>query len=265
MPEFRRNIRLLLAYDGTRYAGWQKQAKDPTVQGVLEDKLAIMTGRPVVAHGAGRTDAGVHALAMVANFGTDADIPCAGFAKGLNSLLPADIRVLEVEEAPAGFHARKSARGKTYLYHLADNVVQLPTERLYVCHVPGGLDSEAMRASLPPLLGEHDFSSFEAAGSRDPALQKGRGARRHIHAAAIERSEERPERLRFTISGDGFLRHMVRNIVGTLIEVGKGKRTPADFAAVLAARDRSLAGPTAPAHGLFLQKVHYEESGIFEV
>ncbi|MDX1775981.1 MAG: tRNA pseudouridine(38-40) synthase TruA, partial [Desulfobulbales bacterium] len=127
----RRNIKLLLAFDGTGYAGWQKQKSDTTVQGVLEDRLHIMTGADISLHGAGRTDAGVHALGMVANFATTTDIPCRGFVKGLNSMLPADIRILEATEVEAGFHARLSARAKTYWYKLTSGAVQLPTERLY--------------------------------------------------------------------------------------------------------------------------------------
>ena len=251
----KRNIKLLLAYDGTAYAGWQKQKSEKTIQGVLEEKLQVMTGEHSCLHGAGRTDAGVHALGMVANFETGAGIPCSAFIKGLNSMLPSDIRVLAACEVAADFHARRNARGKTYWYNLSSGPVQLPTERLYCVHIFGELDIEAMRLGLTNMLGTHDFASFEGAGSRDQEFP-GRGAVRTIMAADLETAVGE-KRLRLIITGDGFLRHMVRNIVGTLLEVGKGRLAQSDIATLLAARDRSLAGPTAPAHGLFLKEVLY--------
>lgn len=251
-----RNIRLVIAFDGTAYAGWQRQPVARTVQGVLEESLATMTRHPVVLHGAGRTDAGVHALGMVANFQTETNIPCTGFRMGLNSMLSADIRVLAVSEAAADFHARRSARSKTYYYDLAGGPVQMPCARLYSAHVPGPLDLEAMQACADHLVGRHDFSSFEAAGSRDPK-KGGRGAERQIFFARWSRLSGPEERYRFEVSGDGFLRHMVRNIVGTLIQVGRGRMAPDRFPAVMAARDRAAAGPTAPACGLFLKEVEY--------
>jgi len=253
----RRNIRLLLAYDGSGYAGWQRQKKCLTIQGVLEEAIATMTREEITLHGAGRTDAGVHAVGMVANFTTAADIPCPGFLKGLNSILPPDIRILKAEEAEPGFHARRSAQAKTYCYRICNSPVQLPTDRLYSAHLPVPLDMDAIRSCITRLLGSHDFSSFEAAGSRDPRTGTGRGAVRNILAAGIEQSAV-PGSHEFLITGDGFLRHMVRNIIGTLLEVGRGKITARDFSAIISARDRNAAGPTAPAHGLFLKKVHYE-------
>jgi tRNA pseudouridine38-40 synthase len=254
-----RNIQLLIAYDGTRYAGWQKQKKDPTIQGLLEGAITTMTGTPVTLHGAGRTDAGVHALAMVANFTTTANIPCPGFLKGLNSMVPADIRILTAKEAGPDFHARRSACAKTYVYNICNTPVQLPTERLYSAHIPNNLDIDAMKASLACIQGTHDFSSFEASGSRDPEITGGRGAIREILAARIDRQDEE-DRIRITLTGDGFLRHMVRNIAGTLIQVGKSTITVQNFKEILAAKDRSCAGPTAPAHGLFLKEVLYQHS-----
>lgn len=251
----KRNIKLLLAFDGTAYAGWQKQKSETTIQGVIEDRLQVMTGEHPCLHGAGRTDAGVHALGMVANFETGTEIPCQGFVKGLNSMLPADIRVLEAFEVGLDFHARRSARAKTYWYNLAEGAVQLPTERLYSAHVPGPLDIPAIEAGLQYLIGTHDFSSFEGAGSRDPETGN-RGAVRTIIAASI--SSLNQGYYRFVITGDGFLRHMVRNIVGTMLEVGQGKVAPSEIGAILTARDRSGAGPTAPARGLFLKEVIYE-------
>ena len=175
----KRNIKLLLAFDGTRYAGWQKQKSMQTVQGVIEEKLRIMTGEELCLHGAGRTDAGVHAMGMVANYHTEANIPCQGFLKGLNSMLPPDIRVLEASEVEAAFHARIDAKAKTYWYNFNNSAIQLPTERLYAAHFFADLDFEAMRQGLEHLEGTHDFSSFEGAGSRDRKSSK-RGAVRTI-------------------------------------------------------------------------------------
>jgi len=251
----RRNIKLLLAFDGTAYAGWQKQKSEKTIQGAIEDRLRVMTGECPCLHGAGRTDAGVHALGMVANFATGTEIPCQGFVKGLNSLLPADIRVLEAMEVGAGFHARRSARAKTYWYNLTSGPVQLPTERLYCAHIFAELDFAAINAGLEHVTGTHDFSSFEGSGSRDPGVA-GRGAVRTIFTAAFK-SMGLEKNHRFVITGDGFLRHMVRNIVGTLLQVGQGRLAPSDVAEILAARDRASAGPTAPARGLFLKEVLY--------
>jgi len=254
-----RNLKLLLAYDGTAYAGWQRQKGSPTVQGVVEEKIAVMTGQPVVLHGAGRTDAGVHALGMVANFHTGSTIPAEGLRRGLNSMLADDIRVLAAEEVTSEFHARFSAIGKAYCYCLTFEETVLPTERLYRARFPGAGDFDRMAACLPYLLGEHDFSSFEATGSRDFAQEGGRGAVRRIDVATLSRDAANGRRAQFLISGNGFLRHMVRNIVGTLVEVGQGRRTPEEFGALIAARDRAQAGPTAPPHGLFLREVFYGE------
>jgi tRNA pseudouridine38-40 synthase len=251
-----RNIKLVIAYDGTCYAGWQKQRNEPTIQGLLEGALKKMTAAPAVVHGAGRTDAGVHALGMVANFTTGALIPCPGFLKGLNSMLPADIRILAATETDPEFHARRSACAKTYVYNICTAPVQIPTERLYSAHIPDHLDLDAMEDALISLRGSHDFSSFEASGSRDPRNTTGRGAIREILAARISQ-QEKEGKIRMTITGNGFLRHMVRNIAGTLIQVGKGKITRPGFTEILVARDRAGAGPTAPAHGLFLLEVHY--------
>jgi tRNA pseudouridine38-40 synthase len=253
-----RNLKLLLAYDGTAYAGWQRQKGAPTVQGVVEEKLAAMTGQPVTLQGAGRTDAGVHALGMVANFHTGSTIPTDGLRRGLNSMLADDIRVLAVEEVAPDFHARFSATGKAYCYRLTFEEIVLPSERLYLARFPGPGDFDRMAACMPYLLGEHDFASFEATGSRDLEQEGGRGAVRRIDSAAILRDQQNGLRGQFIIAGNGFLRHMVRNIAGTLVEVGQGRRTPEEFGRLLAARDRTQAGPTAPAQGLFLREVFYE-------
>lgn len=249
-----RNIRLLIAYDGTAYAGWQRQKEQPTIQGALEDKIALMTRESVTLYGAGRTDAGVHALGMCANFKTRSGIPCLGFRKGLNSLLPPDIRVLALDEAAEGFHSRFDARGKTYFYQVITTPMILPTQRLYYAHFPEAYDLKAMDLALSVLLGEHDFASFEAAGSRDLTLTKGRGAVRTIQHKRIFTI---PGGFTVEIRGDGFLRHMVRNIIGTLIPVGQGEKTVANFKKILYAKERSEAGDTAPAQGLFLKEVFY--------
>ena len=254
-----RNIRLLLAFDGTAYSGWQRQKGAPTIQGEVEKQLARITGTPVTLHGAGRTDAGVHALGMVANFRTTARIPCPGLVLGLNSMLPPDIRILAAAEAPDDFHSRFSARGKTYSYSLCTAPVQLPTQRLYVVHLPRPLDAEQIRAALARLIGTHDFSSFEGSGSRDrEANPDGRGAVRTLYQAQFAADAARPDTWVFRFTGDGFLRHMVRNLVGTLLLVGSSKLTADQFAAILRGRDRTLAGATAPPHGLALERVHFE-------
>lgn len=252
-----RNIKLILAYDGTNYAGWQRQQNQPTIQQALEDRIAVMVGKPTVLYGAGRTDAGVHALAMTANFLTEAAIPAMGFRRGLNSLLPEDIRVLAAAEVALDFHARFLAIGKSYRYVMSVGELLLPTERLYCAQVAGPFDEQAARASLQCLVGVHDFSCFEATGSRDPAAKGGRGAVREIFSADIRKDNGHACRYVIEIAGDGFLRHMVRNIVGTVMEVGRGAMTVADFRAVLAGRDRTRAGKTAPARGLFLKEVFY--------
>lgn len=253
-----RNIRLVLAYDGTAFSGWQRQKNQRTIQGLLEEALYVLTGATVTLHGAGRTDAGVHAEGMVANFQTNTAIPVAGLLKAANCLLPADIRVLAAEDVAGDFHARYNAKGKVYEYSFVAAAVMPPLLRLYAAHVRKPPDIEAMQRCLPALVGRQDFRSFEAVGSRDASLGKGEGAVRTIFAVRLEREEYPHSLYRFTISGNGFLRHMVRNIVGTLFEVGKGKLSPGDFAELIAARDRTLAGPTAPAHGLRLKNVFYE-------
>ena len=251
-----RNIKLIFAFDGTNYCGWQRQSSKVAIQQVVEEAIATMTQSQAKLHGAGRTDAGVHALAMVANFTTDANIPCVGFLKGLNSILPFDIRILDARDVEPEFHARLSVRSKTYVYNICNTPVQLPTKRLYSTHIPGKLDVEVISSCLECVEGMHDFTSFEGSGSRDLSITGGRGAVRQILDARAELFEG-DEHIKITLTGDGFLRHMVRNIVGTAIEAGRGKITGEDFAGILEARDRNCAGPTAPAHGLFLQEIHY--------
>jgi tRNA pseudouridine38-40 synthase len=252
-----RNILLRIAYDGTAFCGWQRQENGPGIQGILEEKLAVITKQPVDVSGAGRTDAGVHAEAMTANFRTSAAMPAAAFQKALNALLPKSVRILESREVSSDFHARFSAVGKTYRYDFFTGAVQHPAERLYRTHAPCLFLPERVRPCLKLLLGSHDFSSFEAVGSRDRSRATGRGAVRTLFQAECLCDAARPEHFSFRFSGDGFLRCMVRNLTGTLLWVGSGRMSSEDFAAILSAKDRRQAGPTAPACGLFLEKVQY--------
>ncbi|MBI5559173.1 MAG: tRNA pseudouridine(38-40) synthase TruA [Deltaproteobacteria bacterium] len=254
-----RNVKLTLSFDGTSFSGWQRQKNARTIQGELEDKLAIMTGEQTVVHGAGRTDAGVHALAMTAHFATSATISCFAFRRGLNSMLAESIRVQQVEDVDLSFHSRISARAKAYQYFFTTDELLPPCRRLYCAHLPGPFDMDRVACCLPYILGQHDFTSFEATGSRDREKTCGRGAIREIFAVSLSPVARPAREYVFEICGDGFLRKMVRNIVGTLIEVGQQRMTVNDFAGLLARKDRNLAGPTAPACGLFLKKVYYEE------
>jgi tRNA pseudouridine38-40 synthase len=248
-----RTLKLTLSYDGTRLVGWQRQAEGESVQGVLEDALARFEGAPVTVHGAGRTDAGVHALGQVASVEVSFAHDAATLTRALNAQLPEDVRVLSVEEAAPGFHARFSARSKSYRYCIRNGAVASPFERAYVWHVPQPLDVDAMRQAASRLLGRHDFSTFRSIGTDVP------DAVRTLHTSAVvEAAGDAGSLLTYEVSGDGFLRHMVRAIVGTLVEVGRGWRDPAQMDALLQARDRARAGATAPPHGLFLVRVDYD-------
>lgn len=258
-----RTVRLTIAYDGGNYQGWQRQQWDGTIQGELEQQLALLCQEPITLHGAGRTDAGVHALAMVAHFLTTSQIPLVAFSKGLNAMLPADIRILQAEEAPAGFHSRFSALGKTYRYDFCTAPVLLPTLRRYSAHYPGDFEPQRLKKSLSDLLGCHDFSSFERAGSRDRTIAHGRGAVRTLFHLACFPKAHSPGHWSFRVSGDGFLRQMVRILVGTLIQIGLGKRPSTDIPSIIAAKDRRLAGPTAPPQGLFLEKIYYNALPVY--
>lgn len=250
-----RNIRLLIAFDGTDFHGWQLQPDAPTIQGEIEHHLATIHNRHITLHGAGRTDAGVHALGMVAHFHSDKDIECDTLRQSLNSMLPASIRILEVEDVDATFHSRFSAKWKTYTYSIYNGAILLPQDRLYSVHIRSELKFEEMRECLGLLLGRHDFASFETSGSRDPNTPSEKGSIRTILEASL--SHTNTDFYTFTMTGDGFLRHMVRNIVGTTLEVGLGRRSVTGFEEALAAKRRSAGGATAPAHGLTLEKIHY--------
>ena len=251
-----RTIRLLIAYDGTGYCGWQRQRSGPTVQADVEQALSIICNSPTTLHGAGRTDAGVHALGMSAHFCTTSAISCDKLVKGLNALLSRQIRVLQADERVQGFHARFQATGKTYRYSFFTGDIQNPMQRSFVAHYPGTVSAAAMKSCLATITGTHDFSSFETSGTRDKSVTSGRGAVRTIFSAHLTHPEE--ELYHLVFAGDGFLRHMIRNLAGTIIEVGQAKRTPEAFEKILASRDRQQAGPTAPACGLTLVSVDYD-------
>jgi len=249
-----RTLKLTLAYDGTNYVGWQRQENGLSIQQVLEDAFQPIAGRdgrgPTVV-GAGRTDAGVHALAQVASVTADIDLAPSSVLRALNVRLPADVRVLGVEEARPGFHAQFHATGKAYRYRIATSAVLSPFDRWFVWHTSEPRDVDAMRRAAAWLVGRHDFASFQA-----------RGASVADTVRCVERLEivEAGGELIVHVAGDGFLRHMVRVMVGTLADVGAGLRDPASLTSILAARDRRAAGPTAPAAGLTLVGVRYDTS-----
>jgi tRNA pseudouridine38-40 synthase len=244
-----RTIKLTIEYDGSHYLGWQVQPKGATIQGVIEEKLARLTGEPVHLVGSGRTDAGVHAGGQVAHFKTKSRLDVQTFQRALNSLLPTDITVRNVEEVDEGFHARKSCKSKVYEYWILNRPLRSVFHRGTAWHVPQTLNLREMKKATRSLIGEHDFSSFQSVGSpKKTAIRK-------VTRAEWKRSRE--GLLLFEIEANGFLKQMVRAIVGTLIEVGKGKIASEDFQGILESKERQKAGPTAPPHGLFLKEVKY--------
>jgi len=244
-----RNFKLVIEYDGTDLAGWQRQPDQPSVQAHLEAAFLRLTGQPVSVIGAGRTDAGVHARGQVAHFKGKTRLTPLELLRGANALIPHQIAVLGAEEAPPDFHARYHARSKVYDYALYPAPVRSTLNRLYAWHLPCELDLKMMAQALTSLEGEHDFASFQSTGSAV------KNTVRRMFEASLD---ERPDGLvRVTLEADGFLRHMARAIVGTLVEVGRGRVSPKEFQRILEAKDRSLAGATAPAHGLCLREVKY--------
>jgi tRNA pseudouridine38-40 synthase len=243
-----RRLKLVIEYRGTHYHGWQVQPRVVTIQGTLEAHLGRITNGPVRLHAAGRTDAGVHALGQVAHFDTSSTIALAALQRGLNSLLPDDIVVRQVTEVPTDFHARYSARQKTYAYVVHNAPLRSALRASYVWHVPQALDLAAMRTAAQVLQGRHDFSAFRASScaARSPV--------RHLLRLVVKR---RAEQIFVVCCADGFLHHMVRNIVGTLIDIGRGKIPASAMATILHSGQRQQAGPTAPPHGLFLVRVMY--------
>lgn len=246
-----RRIRVTLSYDGTDYHGWQVQPGLPTIQLAMETALAEIEGAPVHVTGSGRTDAGVHALAQVAAFSIENPIPAENLKKAMNRLLPRDIRVLEAAEAAEKFHPRYDAVAKTYEYRILRAEICLPFDRRYVHHHPFPLDEIRMIELAASLEGTHDFSAFAAKDERD---KLGLSKVRAIFSSSMERLEDR---LIYRVRGSGFLKHMVRNIVGVLLEAGKGNLTREDLLARLQPGCAIPPGPTAPARGLFLINVEY--------
>ena len=249
-----RNLKITLAYDGSDFHGWQVQPERATIQGTLAAAIERVTGSKALPQGSGRTDAGVHALAQVASCPVDAGIPTENLERALNHVLPAAIRVLRVGEAAPEFHARRSARAKSYRYRLYRSEICPPFLARYVHHHHYPLDEEAMRDAAVLVVGEHDFTSFAAV---DP--ERGREEEEASNVRTIYSSEwtREGEEFVYTVRGSGFLHHMVRNLVGTFLLVGKGTLDRAGMKRILEARDRSAAGPTAPACGLYLLSVEY--------
>jgi tRNA pseudouridine38-40 synthase len=260
-------FKITLAYDGTDYVGWQRQAAGVSIQGLLEEALRALDERDVAVTGAGRTDAGVHALGQVAAFSIERALTADAVVRAINARLPDAVRVLSAEEAPPSFHARFDARAKSYRYRICNGDVLSPFERRYAWHVPGALDAAAMQAAAQMLEGVHDFAAFQSAGSDVKTTEREVYSSQIVDCRlqidwAIESAESAicnlPSAIiTYEITGTGFLRHMVRAIVGSIVEVGRGRHPPEWMAEVLASRNRGRAGPTAPAGGLFLVSVTY--------
>ena len=254
LPGVLRIIKLTIAYDGTAYAGWQRQTGVDTVQARLEAALAEIEGRAVTVHGAGRTDAGVHAWGQVASFKLEHGIDTHSLSLALNTKLPDDIRIREVRTMPASFHARFLARRKSYRYRINRTPVANPMERRFAWHVADVLDLGAMREAGAILIGQHDFAAFQTAAT-DATV---RTTVRTVFGFSI--GPEADDIVMIEVVGDGFLRYMVRTIVGTLVEVGLGRRSVGDMAEILTSRTRDRAGQTAPPRGLFLMSVDYSDA-----
>ncbi len=247
------NFKLIIEYDGTTYHGWQRQKDVPTVQGTIEAALETMTGRLVTVIGSGRTDAGVHALNQVAHFFVDTKLTPEIFIKGLNGLLPGDIVIKDCQVVARPFHARYDAWSKAYDYYIWNRPIPAALFRQYAWHVKKSLNLNTMRKAMSCLKGKHDFSAFQATGS--PRFH----AVRTVMDVSLT-ANEADGHLVFSIEADGFLRCMVRNIVGTLVDVGTGRVSPEEFENILMSKDRKQAGITAPPHGLFLREVKYGPS-----
>jgi tRNA pseudouridine38-40 synthase len=249
-----RNLKLLLSYDGADFAGWQVQPEMATVQGTLASAIGRITGEKVLPQGSGRTDAGVHALAQVVTFVTESSVPTANFVKALNDVLPASVRVMEAQEVSRDFHARHSARAKTYHYRIYRAGICSPFLARYVWHYPYQLDETAMAQAAHYVEGEYDFTSFAAV---DPERDKDNATPSNVRQVFSSNWERQGDEFIYTVRGSGFLHHMVRNLVGTFILVGKGTLPVEDISRVLAAHNRAAAGATAPASGLYLVNVEY--------
>lgn len=276
-----RNIKLTLAYDGTDYCGWQVQPGKPTIQGALNDVLRKITQERITVHGAGRTDAGVHAKGQVAHFRTESALTPLEFQRALNALLPPAVRVHTAHEVDERFHARHQAVAKTYVYRIYRGAIVPPFVWRYVLHYPYALDEEAMRIAARLFEGEHDFTSFAAASGADEDGGERKGQRSPVktifrsevlvvppaaagngvaRALALQ-SDEPGHELVYVVRGRSFLRYMVRKMVGTLLEIGRGRMAPQDIAKLFELRDRSRSGPTVPPQGLCMHSVEYDEPG----
>jgi tRNA pseudouridine38-40 synthase len=255
-------FRITVAYDGTGFVGWQRQPGGPSVQGLLEDALGELEGGPVDLTGAGRTDAGVHALGQTASFTLTKSFDTGAVQRALNARLPGTVRVVEARTAPDGFHARFDARRKAYRYQIWNGDVASPFVRRFAWHVPGPLDVASMAAGARLLEGRHDFAGFQSAGS-DVATTERTIFHSDVRLAADDAfGDGVPGRLVvYDVTGDGFLRHMVRAIVGSLVDVGRGRRRPAWVSEIVGSKRRDAAGRTAPAHGLCLVRVEYAQDG----
>lgn len=242
-------VKLVLEYDGTCYAGWQRQPDHPTIQEAVERAIHQVSQGAVSVIGAGRTDAGVHALGQVASFRTDRDWPESTWMRALNAVLPKDIAVRSATFTDSGFHAQHDARGKLYTYRILHRPTRPTVDRAFVWHIYRPLDDAAMQQAATSLIGSQDFSSFEGSltANDNPIC--------HLQRLTVIRHNDQ---ILIEAYADRFLKHMVRAIVGTVVEVGLGRRSPGSLTEVLRARDRSAAGLTAPAHGLFLMRVDYE-------
>jgi len=267
-------FKITLAYDGAGFVGWQRQANGVSIQALIEDALGELDGRDVAVIGAGRTDAGVHACGQVAAFTIVRDLRPASVVRALNAHLPQAVRVIGAEEAPPEFHPRFGARAKTYRYRLWNDEVMSPFDRAYAWHVPGPLDVAAMAAAARRIEGRHDFAAFQAAGSSVATTEREIFSSRIVECglwtgrestigSAVESTIQSAIRnphsalLCYDVTGSGFLRHMVRIIVGSLVEIGRGRQPVEWIVGAIAGRDRAGAGPTAPPHGLFLVRVDY--------
>jgi tRNA pseudouridine38-40 synthase len=263
------NWKIILSYDGTAFSGWQVQPGRPTVQGTIAAALERLTGERVLPQGSGRTDAGVHALGQVASFGMEAPIPAEKLMRALNRTLPESVRVLGAEIVGAEFHARHSAVRKTYEYRIfargvdaersGEGRVCSPFVARYAWDCRWALQVEPMTRAAAMLCGTHNFSSF-AASDPDRTQRLGNAGPNPVKTIFVSEVRREGEVLRYRVDGTGFLHHMVRNVVGTLVEVGRGALAPEEMERILAAQDRTAAGPTAPAQGLFLESVEYSAS-----
>jgi tRNA pseudouridine38-40 synthase len=249
-----RNLKLTVCYDGSEFSGWQVQPDRTTVQGILASAIGRITGENVLPQGSGRTDAGVHALAQVVTFVTESFVPTGNFLKALNDVLPVSVRVLHVEEVDPEFHARHSAKAKTYRYRIYRGGICPPFLARYVWHYPYPLDESAMNQAAALVVGEHDFTSFAAVDPESGQDDERVSNMRTIFSSSWKRCDEE---LIYTVCGSGFLHHMVRNLAGTFLLVGKRTLAPQEIMRILEARNRSAAGATAPASGLYLVNVKY--------